>query len=417
MAGIKIRKLTSSVVVVIIFLIVIFSNIPVLGAEGESTVISMSPSTQQVGEEGLPLPKGFNITVNVANVEGLFAWQIWILYSPRALRAISATYPPGHIFDGKNFHPVQPLLNQNYTKKIQNSTIINFNNPIGSLWLRIIETGPAAPPRGTQQYNITNWTDRDNSGTLSIGDIVYLEPKVYPTFFDYYYVDRIEWEGPNVLLTISQSYMQFGATLLNPNDVFSGSGTLCQITFEARRPGAYPLNFSGNDTFWVNSSITNVFFDTLENANVQVYGVVGEQDKDSSSLTLELPASAKRGDKVTIKGTLSPFKQGTNIKIYHKPPGGTAFTQIASVQTDEYSKYSYSWTADTTGEHEFYAVWDGDEETKMAQSLIRKIMITETGQTAAAGLDYLYIVIGVVALIIIILAVYVVRKRRRQPVK
>jgi len=413
MVEIKIRKLTSSVV---IFLIVMFSNIPLSGAEGDGTKVSMSPSTQQVGAEGQLLPKRFNITVNVANVEGLFSWQIRILYSPRALRAINATYPPGHIFDGKNFQSVKPLLNQNYTKKIQNLTIINFNNPIGSLWLRIIETGPVPSPRGTQQYNITNWIDRDDSGTLSIGDIVYIEPKVYPTFFEYYYVDRIEWEGPSVLLTISQSYMEFGATLLNLNDVFSGSGTLCQITFEARRPGAHSLDFSSNDTFWVNSSITKVFFDVLENADVQVYGIVAEEDKDPSSLTLELPASAKRGDKVTIKGTLSPFKQGTNITIYHKPPGGAAFTQIASVQTNDFSIYAYDWTADTLGEHEFYAVWDGDEETKMAQSPIRKIMITETGQTAA-GLDYLYIAIGVVALIIIILAVYVVRKRRRQPVK
>jgi len=50
----------------------------------------------------------FNIDITVVDVTDLWGWQIKLYYNPTVLRWINATYPPGHIFDGRTFVSVNP---------------------------------------------------------------------------------------------------------------------------------------------------------------------------------------------------------------------------------------------------------------------------------------------------------------------
>ncbi|MEM3566813.1 MAG: PKD domain-containing protein [Candidatus Bathyarchaeia archaeon] len=50
------------------------------------------------------------INVSVIDVIDLFTWQVKILFKPTVLNCIGATYPPYHIFAGKTFSSVSPII-------------------------------------------------------------------------------------------------------------------------------------------------------------------------------------------------------------------------------------------------------------------------------------------------------------------
>lgn len=408
------KKLSKNkVFLAFLFSILVFSVVLPGFETSDVTVVSIVPTEQQVGQEGESLPESFNITVKVTQVTDLFAWQVRIFYSSKALNATNATYPQGHVFQGKNFQPAGPLLNQMFTKTLLNETTIDITSPIGSKWGRITETGPIKPPSGTQTYNVTQWLDKDESGSITTGDIIFLEPRVYPTFIDYYYIDRIEWEGSNIRLMVSISYMEFGATLLAGEESFTGSGDLCQITFDARRPGIQYLNFSTINTILLNSTLGSIDINELFSGSVTVYGIMSEADKDPSSIIIDLPSIVKLNSVVTITGKITPFRPGVNVTIYYKPPGGTE-SILAIVLTNEHSVYTCIWNATSIGDHEFYAKWDGDAETKGAESIKKTIKVTETGEAPPGVPNYLlYAGIVIVIILIGVLALYFAKFKKR----
>jgi len=72
---------------------------------GQATQLEIvAPST------AILVPTQFNINIDVVNVTDLYAWQIKLYYNSTVLRWINATYPPGHVFDGRTFIEV-PAVN------------------------------------------------------------------------------------------------------------------------------------------------------------------------------------------------------------------------------------------------------------------------------------------------------------------
>lgn len=68
---------------------------------------------------------------------------------------------------------------------------------------------------------------------------------------------------------IEQDYVMFGATLYYEEDVFSGNGTLCQITFIGEAVGTSDLEFNLEDTYLLDFDLDTIDM-TVEHGNVTV---------------------------------------------------------------------------------------------------------------------------------------------------
>lgn len=68
---------------------------------------------------------------------------------------------------------------------------------------------------------------------------------------------------------ITEDYVLFGATLYFEEDVFTGNGTLCHITFIGKAVGTSDLEFNDQNTYMLNFTLERIDR-TLENGNVTV---------------------------------------------------------------------------------------------------------------------------------------------------
>jgi len=378
------------------------------------TKIAIAPSTLQVGQEGKNLTEvnPFSLNITVSNVTDLFAWQITSYLDPRIINCTDVTLPTGHVFDGKNFYEVTKKI-ETWLQLLKNNTKIDLTNPVGTSWTveKRGEVNSPETPKGIVQNNITEWFDRDGSGSLSTSDIVTLSSK--PTFIEKYYVSKIYWEGSFIKLEVSVAVVQHGATLLGGESTFSGDGVLCQLTFKPLRPGTCMLNVSASTelTILLDSNRTDIPF-SVEHATINVIGIPAV--KDPSTITINVPANAKVDSEITITGSLSPLKEGVTVKIYYKPPGGD-WQLLTEVQTDEQGNYRHVVTLDQIGNYVFYSQWDGDDETYGSKSEEKTVAVTETGEVPGGfniGDYLLYIIVAVVVIIIIAVVVYFVKSRK-----
>ena len=172
------KKKTETICTVMFLLILSSISIPQGGATSSSAIVSVVPQTITVGEEGVPLPTTpFTVNITVTNVTGMFSWQVKIYYDTALLNCTKGEFPADHVFAGKFFFPVGPVIEQNY-----------------------------------------------------------------------------------VLV---------GATLSNEADVFSGNGTLCQMTFIGKAVGTSDLEFDAEATCVLNYDLVKMG-ETLEHGNVIV---------------------------------------------------------------------------------------------------------------------------------------------------
>jgi len=123
----------------------------------------------------------FNVDITVVDVTDLYAWQIKLYYNPAVLRWLNATYPPGHVFDGKTFFPVNPINDTDadgvyvlffatlqgdvptfngsgtlcrfgFEAKTAGFSPLNFSRPLGwagDTWLMDLEDIPFTPTEGS----------------------------------------------------------------------------------------------------------------------------------------------------------------------------------------------------------------------------------------------------------------------------
>jgi len=160
------------------FLLILSSiSIPQGGATS-SAILSVVPQTITVGEVGVPLPTApFTVNITIANVTGMYGWQVKVYFNDTILNCTGAAYPTNHVFAGKQFIPVTPM--------------------------------------------------------------------------------------------IEQDYVLFGANLFYEADVFSGNGTLCQITFIGKAVGTSDLRFDTESTYPLDYDLVKIN-KTLEHGNVNV---------------------------------------------------------------------------------------------------------------------------------------------------
>jgi len=391
-------------------LILLFSSftlnlIPTSLEQTTSTIVSVSPSSITIGEEGQLLPKSFTINVNVTDVTDLFAWQIYLYYSPRVLNLTSAIIPAGHVFDGKASTEIDQDI-ETWRKTISNLTSIDFANITGTSWVSDVET-PYNPPPPRRQYNIVKWVDKDNSDGLTTGDIVFITPNL-PASNEFYFIDGIRFDGSTIRLDISVAYLGWGGTLLGTESTFNGSGTLCQANFNAIRPGNRSFNFSQSTTL-LDSDVAEMSRE-LGSGSVTVRGIPAQ--KDPSSISIDIPETVEIGSTVTISGAISPLRIGATVKIEYGPSGGT-LTQLTEIQTTQTSSYSVPWNPSDSGKYDFKASWAGDDVYTGA-SATATITITKGGEGPATPLsDYLIYIVIIVVIIIVVVGFYFLRIKKK----
>jgi hypothetical protein len=62
--------------------------------------------------------QSFNVTISVASVTDLYAWQVKILFNQTVIECSGAFYPPDQVFAGKVTSPVTPVI-QNSSGYVQ----------------------------------------------------------------------------------------------------------------------------------------------------------------------------------------------------------------------------------------------------------------------------------------------------------
>jgi len=91
---------TGTLLATLVFLVFELITIPQSYAQG--TKLKVAAPTN------IALYADFIVDINVTDVAELYAWQIKLYYNPTILRWINATYPAGHVFEGKSFIQVEP---------------------------------------------------------------------------------------------------------------------------------------------------------------------------------------------------------------------------------------------------------------------------------------------------------------------
>jgi hypothetical protein len=395
-----------TILVLSLLMMCITNMISISQQQEQTTRISIIPSQIEVGDENVQIGKinktywkttePFNVTINVSNVVDLYAWQVRIFYYPLIVNGTRGVYPTGHVFDGKRF-----VENIDFTNVIFNMTVkataeVNPQNPLGSMW-----RDPKFPAR---VYNLTEWIDEDNSGSLSKFDAVRL---VYGDSSLVYFVQKLIFlPTKDVQMTVLTGYIQWAASLLGEEATFTGNGTLCQIEFEGTYPGSSPLNFMLTDTYLLNSNITQIPFD-VNNAVVTVKGI---PIKDKSKITLDVfPNEVKLGGNVTLYGEIVPSIPNVNVTIIYRKDG--EWNVLKEIETDITGHFEYIWIPNETGTFHLKVSWKGDKYTEGATSEEKEVRVTVEEPTGGEGQDItLYIAMGIIIVVIIVIVTVYFKK-------
>jgi hypothetical protein len=372
--------------------------------------IAIEPAHIEVGQEGVYYSsenptEPFTVKVNVYNVEDLYAWQVNIWYLPSILgdpANISMKFPPGHVFEGKQFvEGIPPTIDRVYWPKVE--SFVNLTDPINSTWILYNELGQ---PRGN--FNLTGWVDRDLSGDLSVKDFVNLEGTLYQI------LSMKDLGHGKFRFEIEHGYIVWGASLQGDEPTFSGNGTLCQINFDgAIRAGESPLNIlitNTFDTILYNNTLGKIPYET-SSATVTVLGIA----LDPSEITIEAnPKKVTVGDIITISGEIKPEKINTPVEIlYKRNETGAEWKTLAKVTTGIDGKYTYQWPTNQTGKFNLKSKWEGDADHMADESPEILVEITAEAVDLGPGLNImLYIIAAVIAVIIIAGIVIYIKKFR-----
>jgi len=273
--------------------------------------VSVQPSNQTVGQEGVLLPTPpFTINITVQGVADLYMWQIYLYYNSTLLSTRDALIilPLGHVFEGKTFYQVGPYI------------------------------------------------ENDSKGT----------------------------------------YIALGATLKGGQTAFTGSGILCQIQFIGQAKGTSWLNLGittdGRDSTLLGDHNANEIPCETSDGQVTVTGIENPREPSTITINVDLldvdPSTPRMevGSNVIITGTINPTRAGVNVTIHCiRSLLGTLAT-LATVQTNEFSRYEYNWTTEEAGEYKLSAYWPGDANYTEATSNIATVTVDKWQSTISLNI-------------------------------
>jgi len=131
-------KLQKTIFCTIATILIITATLVVPNIYAETATLLIKP--QKIIDTAMTPGKSFNVTLEVANVTNMYAYELKIYYKNSVLNATKAVRPPGHFME-----PTDPA-NQFIPKwEIKN----NFNATHGRIWLAFTLLAPEAPKTGS----------------------------------------------------------------------------------------------------------------------------------------------------------------------------------------------------------------------------------------------------------------------------
>lgn len=196
-------------------------------------------------------------------------------------------------------------------------------------------------------------------------------------------------------------YIRVNVTSNAPAEPVSGEGTLATITFLVEDHGISILKLY--DTTLVDQNLLDIPHAIVDGAfNNEQISVSILLSIDKTSVTI--------GDSVTISGSISPSQVGVDVKIWYRLSEEETWSILETVQTDQTSQYSYTWTPSDLGTYKIKAAWEGDEISPPVESNTWTVKVE-----AAPGLSIpFYVIVGIVIVVAIAAAVLIYFMRVRK---
>ena len=186
-----------------------------------------------------------------------------------------------------------------------------------------------------------------------------------------------------------------------PAEPVNGSAPLATITFRIEDKGMSTLGLY--NTTLLDPSLAKIAHATMNGtfANVRL---------GSSIFLTVYPTSIVFGESVTLNGTITPSRSGVDVTIWYRLAGSETWDNLTTVQTDQNSQYSYTWTPQQTGTYEIKASWPGDFVTEAAESIPQTVAVQAT---QVIPLE-VYIIAGVVIVAVAGILIYFMRIRKHK---
>jgi len=370
----------------------------------------------------------FNVDITVVDVTDLYAWQIKLYYNNETLRWRDATYPPGHVFDGRTFVPVTPyndtdtegtymsffaslqgdvlgftgsgvLCRISFEARAAGTSTLVFSSPLGEdtwLWdhtladisfsvvessVNVVGTPPSKQP--------SSISINANPSTVEVGSNVTITGTIDPS--------RV---GVNVMIryrTLGGAWFPSPLATVQTNGL-----SRYEYNWTTSNIGQFELYASWQGDTEYNEASSNI---TTVTVNIR-----------TSIISLNVqPTNATTGSTFTITGAITPAPAAPPyVTIYHRKTGGnwTAFEPILASST---GTYQTTWKVNEAGTYELKASWPGDSITLNASSDVKTI--ETTGELPPPPPDIMtyapYIVGAIVIIAIVAIGVYFTKIKKR----
>ena len=399
---------------------------------GDDTIITVDNVTTTVthsyGSAGT-----YVVTLNVTDNDGLVATAIKsIKVSVHDIAVTAITVTPTTVKAGENITIYVTVGNEGEFDETFDVTLHYDDTVIGTQTGITLKAGTTTKPALKFTWNTTGLSkgeytisaeasvlpDETNTANnkleyykkvaITVHDIAVTAITVTPTT-----VKAGENITISVTVTNEGSYNEtFSVTLYYDDNVIE---TRMGISLEA---GAnVTLTFAWNttgvplSTYTISAGASEVpeEIDTVNNA--KIYGTMTIEKLSSNiSATLSL-TTITVGKSVSINGSITPSRSGVDVTIWYKLIGDEAWNNLTTVQTDQNSQYSYTWTPQQTGTYEIKASWPGDSISETAESATQTLTVQEVQPIRWE----LYAVVGITIVSAAAMIIYFTKIRKPKP--
>jgi hypothetical protein len=399
--------------------------------EAATTQVSVQPSSQTVGQEGVLLPTSpFTINITVQDVEDLYAWQIVLYYNSTLLstREGLIILPLGHIFEGKAFYPLGPYIEDDSKGRhilfgaslsvvqtgVSGSGVLCqvqfIGQAKGTSWLNLGITTDGHPLGGGVSTLLADSDLNDIPCEISNGEVTVtgIENPLEPSTITINVNPSTVTIGSNVTITGTINPTRVGE---NVTIYYKPAlGTWDKLaTVPTNESSSYEYNWTTDEggeyelyAYWPGDADYNEAASDFATVTVE---------KWPSTISLNVyPTNVPVGSSVIINGTITtekPTLHYENVTIYYKREGGN-WTTLATVAPED-GVYTYTWETNEGGSYQLWAMWPGDKYSDDSDSSVRTVKVT--GEDLMA---YLFYIIAAVAIATIGIGIYFIKIRKRQ---
>jgi len=135
-------------------------------------------------------------------------------------------------------------------------------------------------------------------------------------------------------------------------------------------------------------------------------------EKVLSSITVDVePQNVTAGSNVTICGTINPIRENVNVSVQISRANETGIVLNATVKTDAGGSYAYVWKTSEAGTWEIRVSWEGDQNTKPAESKAETVNVEATPSPSAPQNLLPYVAATIIIIIALSVVYFLIRKR------